>query len=109
TDMGVGAKTAFLACLDAGLALQLREPGAGTAILMAKYVASRIATTVTATAVQLHGALGCSDELSIERHFRDARIMEVIEGSTQIQQLLIGGELLRSTRAAAEQASGATT
>ena len=40
-------------------------------------------------AVQIHGANGCSSDYPVERYFRDAKIMEIIEGSTQIQEITI--------------------
>ena len=40
-------------------------------------------------AVQIHGANGCTPSYPVERLMRDAKIMEVIEGSTQIQQITI--------------------
>jgi alkylation response protein AidB-like acyl-CoA dehydrogenase len=42
-------------------------------------------------AVQVHGANGCGDDYPVARYLRDAKIMEIIEGSTQIQQILIAG------------------
>ena len=42
-------------------------------------------------AVQIHGAYGCSEEAPVQRYLRDAKIMEIIEGSTEIQQITIAG------------------
>jgi len=56
---------------------------------MAKYFASRSAVKVASDAVQIHGANGCSDQYPVERFFRDAKIMEIIEGSNQMQQIII--------------------
>ena len=52
---------------------------------------------VTADAVQLHGANGCSDAYQVARYFRDAKIMEIIEGSNEIQQLTIAGDAYRQS------------
>ncbi len=93
TDMATNLRTARLLCLDAAFALQEREPHAVEATLMAKYFASRMATKAATDAVQIHGAAGCSDGAPVERHFRDARVMEIIEGSTQIQQITIARHL----------------
>ena len=57
--------------------------------MIAKYFASKAAMQCASDAVQIHGANGCSDEYPVERYFRDAKIMEIIEGSTQLQQILI--------------------
>lgn len=40
-------------------------------------------------AVQIHGANGCSSDYPVQRYLRDAKIMEIIEGSNQIQQITI--------------------
>ena len=56
---------------------------------IAKYFASTTATKVANNAVQIHGANGCSADYSVQRYLRDAKIMEIIEGSTQIQQITI--------------------
>ena len=55
----------------------------------AKYFASRVAARATADAVQVHGANGCSDAYPVQRYMRDAKIMEIIEGSNQMQQMII--------------------
>ncbi|MBE9042427.1 acyl-CoA/acyl-ACP dehydrogenase, partial [Oscillatoriales cyanobacterium LEGE 11467] len=44
---------------------------------------------VTSDAVQIHGAYGCSGESSVQRYWRDAKIMEIVEGSTQLLQTII--------------------
>jgi alkylation response protein AidB-like acyl-CoA dehydrogenase len=57
---------------------------------IAKYFASTMVNKIAGDAVQIHGANGCSIEYPVQRYLRDARIMEIIEGSTQIQQIIIG-------------------
>jgi alkylation response protein AidB-like acyl-CoA dehydrogenase len=56
---------------------------------MAKYFVSRVAARVTSDAVQVLGANGCSGDHPAERMYRDAKVLEIIEGSSQIQQMLI--------------------
>jgi alkylation response protein AidB-like acyl-CoA dehydrogenase len=46
--------------------------------------------------VQIHGAQGCGPDAPVGRYFRDAQVMEIIEGSTQLQQLLIADHALRA-------------
>ena len=50
--------------------------------MMAKYYASTSAVRAAGDAVQLHGANGVSDRYPVARYYRDAKIMEIIEGST---------------------------
>ncbi|MGA9772899.1 MAG: acyl-CoA dehydrogenase family protein [Blastocatellia bacterium] len=89
--MLTNTKAARLICLQAG---HLRSAGDPDAIMdssIAKYFASRIATEAALDAVQIHGANGCSSQYPVERYLRDAKIMEIIEGSTQIQEINIAG------------------
>ena len=62
---------------------------------MAKLFASEAANRVADKAVQIHGGMGYSKELDVERHFRDARITEIYEGTSEIQRLVISNALLR--------------
>lgn len=91
TDMHVELQAARLMCLEAANSIERGSPRMVEATLAAKYFASRMATRVSSEAVQIHGALGCSHDLPVERLFRDARIMEIIEGSTEILQIAIAG------------------
>jgi alkylation response protein AidB-like acyl-CoA dehydrogenase len=56
---------------------------------MAKLYASEMAMFVTHEAVQIHGGMGYSKELPVERYFRDAKITEIYEGTSEIQRLVI--------------------
>jgi alkylation response protein AidB-like acyl-CoA dehydrogenase len=56
---------------------------------MAKLFASETAMWVTTQAVQIHAAMGYSKELPIERYFRDAKITEIYEGTSEIQRMVI--------------------
>ncbi len=61
---------------------------------MAKYYASEIAVDVTRDCLQIHGGYGYSKEYEIERLYRDAKVLEIYEGTTQIQKIVIARELL---------------
>ncbi len=62
---------------------------------MAKLYASEAANRVADKALQIHGGMGYSKELDIERHFRDARITEIYEGTSEIQRIVISSALLK--------------
>jgi len=62
---------------------------------MAKLYASEAANRVADKAVQIHGGMGYSKELDIERHFRDARITEIYEGTSEMQRIVISSALMR--------------
>ena len=57
---------------------------------IAKLYASETAMYVTHQAMQIHGGMGYSKELPLERYFRDARITEIYEGTSEIQRMVIG-------------------
>jgi hypothetical protein len=61
----------------------------GTEASMAKLVASEAAMWIAHQAVQVHGGMGYSKELPLERYFRDAKITEIYEGTSEIQRLVI--------------------
>jgi alkylation response protein AidB-like acyl-CoA dehydrogenase len=95
------AKIADMKCkLDAALLLTLRAAWTkgqvektggrfGTEASMAKLVASEAAMWITHQAVQIHGGMGYSKEMPLERYFRDAKITEIYEGTSEIQRLVI--------------------
>jgi glutaryl-CoA dehydrogenase (non-decarboxylating) len=89
TDMMVNIKAARLLCCKAGLAMAQRHPDSVADTFNAKYFATTMATRAANDAVQIHGAIGCSQESPVQRHLRDAKIMEIIEGTTQIHQIKI--------------------
>lgn len=61
---------------------------------MAKLFASRMVAEVTNKMVQVHGGAGYVVDYPVERYYRDARAMELVEGTSQIQQIVIAGGLL---------------
>jgi len=63
---------------------------------IAKLFASEMATRVTHKAIQIHGGYGYSQEYPVERNYRDARITEIYEGTSEIQRLVIAAWVLRS-------------
>jgi alkylation response protein AidB-like acyl-CoA dehydrogenase len=87
--MITNAKAARLLCYQAGYLKDSGDPRGLTETLIAKYFASTTATAAASDAVQIHGANGCSSDYAVQRYLRDAKIMEIIEGSTQMQQIMI--------------------
>ena len=61
----------------------------------AKLYASEMSTRVAHRAIQIHGGYGYSTEFPVERHYRDARITEIYEGTSEIQRIVIAASLLR--------------
>ena len=62
---------------------------------MAKLYAAEVAMEVTTKAVQLHGGYGYIREYDVERMMRDAKITEIYEGTSEVQRMVISGNLLR--------------
>jgi alkylation response protein AidB-like acyl-CoA dehydrogenase len=60
---------------------------------MAKYYSAEVADYVTREAVQIHGGYGYIVEYPVERYYRDAKLASITEGTSEIQQLIIGREL----------------
>jgi glutaryl-CoA dehydrogenase (non-decarboxylating) len=89
SDMMTDVAATRLLCRLAGSLKDQKDSQEILQTFIAKYHASRCAMRVATNAVQIHGANGCSLDCSVERLFRDAKVMEIIEGSNQIQQITI--------------------
>ena len=63
---------------------------------MAKYFSAEAAVDIVNKALQMHGGYGYSKEYTIERLYRDARILPIYEGTSQVQQLIIARQLLKT-------------
>ncbi|AAB88979.1 acyl-CoA dehydrogenase (acd-12) [Archaeoglobus fulgidus DSM 4304] len=74
--------------------IQKGDPKARYMSSLAKGYACEGCVEVTYNAIQIHGGLGLSDEYPLERYFRDARVMTIPDGTTEIQKLIVGRELL---------------
>lgn len=92
TNMATDYRAARLLALRAGWLRDQGRPEAVQETFVAKYFASTAATRAALDAVQIHGANGCSEDHPVERFLRDSRVMEIIEGSTQIQQVTIASQ-----------------
>lgn len=88
-DMATKIDAARLLTLEAA---HLKDQGAdySMAAAKAKLFASRTAVEVADDAIQVHGGYGYVEEYHVERHFRDAKITELYEGTSEIQRIVIG-------------------
>ena len=81
----------------------MRDQGAakiGPAASRAKLYAGEMVNRVVYKAVQIHGSLGYSRESDVERMYRDARVISIYEGTSEIQRLIIARDLLQASGAA---------
>jgi butyryl-CoA dehydrogenase len=93
-DMATELDAARLLTLRAA---SLKDKGARHTVesACAKLYASEMATRVTHKALQIHGGYGYTTEYGVERHYRDARITEIYEGTSEIQRLVIANGVLK--------------
>jgi glutaryl-CoA dehydrogenase (non-decarboxylating) len=89
SNMLTEVRAARLLCLRSGYLRDQGDPAALAETMLAKYYASRVAFRAATDAVQIHGANGCTPDYPVARYYRDAKVMEIIEGSTQIQQITL--------------------
>ncbi|MBI3732533.1 MAG: acyl-CoA dehydrogenase family protein [Chloroflexi bacterium] len=92
-DMATRIEAARLLVYNAALK-KARGDRYGQEASMAKVFAAETAMWVTTKAIQVHGGIGYSKELPIERYFRDAKITEIYEGTSEIQRTVIARHLL---------------
>ncbi|MBZ0291790.1 MAG: acyl-CoA dehydrogenase family protein [Anaerolineae bacterium] len=91
-DMKTRIEASRLLIYNAVLAKERAKKDGGRYTLeasMAKLFASETATYVTDEAVQIHGGMGYSKEVPVERYYRDARITRIYEGTSEIQRVVI--------------------
>jgi butyryl-CoA dehydrogenase len=89
TEIDAARLLLYRACAskDAGKAF-------GTEAAMAKLYCSALASRVTGLAVQIHGGYGYSKEYDVERYFRDAKVTEIYEGTSEVQRMVIARSVL---------------
>ncbi len=92
-DMATEIEAARLLCLNAA---SLKDLGRRytTEASMAKMFASEMVNRVAGQALQMHGGYGYCSEYNIERHYRDARVFTIYEGTSEIQRVVISNNLL---------------
>ena len=94
SDMATELDAARLLTLRAAL---LKDRGERHSLesASAKLYASEASTRITHKAIQIHGGYGYTTEFGIERHYRDARITEIYEGTSEIQRIVIASWVLK--------------
>lgn len=93
-EMATRLEAARLLTLRAATKADAGEPFSAEAA-MAKLYASEAANFCANLGVQIHGGYGYMKDYAVERFFRDARVTEIYEGTSEIQKLVIAGKLLR--------------
>lgn len=96
-DMVTGIQAAKLLAYNAS---GLEDRGLPFAIeaAAAKLFASEMSRMVTNNAIQIHGGVGYRTDYHVERYWRDARVTEIYEGTSEMQRLTIAAEMLRSLK-----------
>lgn len=95
SDMVTDVRAARLLVAEAARLKDLEDPATLMATWVAKYFSSTAAARHASEAVQIHGANGCGADYPTARLYRDAKVMELIEGSNEIQRLTIADEAYR--------------
>lgn len=93
-DMAMRLDAARMLAYRAAIFKEEKKPFT-TEAAMAKLMASETATFVAHQAIQIFGGNGYVTDYPVERHYRDARITEIYEGTSEIQRLVIGTRVLR--------------
>jgi alkylation response protein AidB-like acyl-CoA dehydrogenase len=91
-EMATQIEAARLLGYRAASLYEAKQPARAT-MSMAKAYATEMAVRVTSLGIQVHGGIGLTEECNAERYFRDARMLTIPDGTTQIHQLVIGREL----------------
>jgi len=89
TDMLTQLSTSRMLCYKAAYLRDEGDPNAIMETSLAKYHASSVAMLAARDAVHIHGANGCSAQYPVNRYLRDATVMGIIEGSHEIQQMVL--------------------
>ncbi|MBS0012490.1 MAG: acyl-CoA dehydrogenase [Desulfobacterales bacterium] len=92
-DMATDVEAARLLVLNAAAKKDRKEKCSKEAS-MAKLHASEMANRITGQALQIHGGYGYTKEFPVERFYRDARVLTIYEGTSQIQKIVIANEVL---------------
>lgn len=86
-------RSAELLAIEAGLLRTASDPDMLFRTSLAKFYAADVAMQIAKDAVQVLGAHGCTDDQFVNRAFRDAKILEIIEGTTQIHEITLSDHI----------------
>ncbi|WP_434752101.1 acyl-CoA dehydrogenase family protein [Paenibacillus amylolyticus] len=95
TQMGVDYEAASYLCVHSCYAKEVHLPNSAEKVIMAKYFATKAARKHSDNAVQIHGAMGCNETHPVARYYRDSKTLEIIEGSNQIIEMILGNSIVR--------------
>jgi len=96
-DMATRIEQARLITYRAAKYAMAGHPEAAKFSAMAKYAASETAVAVANDALQLHGGYGFTKDYPIEKMYRDAKILTIYEGTSQIQKNEIGAYIIKES------------
>lgn len=94
SEMATEVEAAKLLAVEAADLRDRKQP-AGKHASMAKFFAAEMAVRVAGKALQIHGGYGYMKDYEIERIYRDARILTIYEGTSEVQKIVIAKELLK--------------
>ncbi|HEX4159164.1 MAG TPA: acyl-CoA dehydrogenase family protein, partial [Rhizomicrobium sp.] len=94
-DMATSLEASRLMIRSAAAALDRRDPRATMLCAMAKRFASDAAFEIANHALQLHGGYGYLKDFPAERHLRDLRVHQILEGTNEIMRVIVAREMFR--------------
>ena len=94
-DMATKLAAAKELVYNAAILKDKNDPQAGMYCSMAKYFASETCNEIAGKAIQIHGGYGFTKDYRVERLYRDCRVFTIYEGTSQVQQMVISGQLLK--------------
>lgn len=98
TEMAVQVKAARQLCYYAACLKKQKHPDSINETWVAKYFATQMLDKICSDTIQIHGANGCHKDCRVERLFRDAKINSIIEGTSQMHELLIATNTVMTER-----------
>lgn len=91
TQMGTDYDAAAQLCISASRAKDNQAADFAQKVMIAKYFSVRAANRHATNAVQILGAIGCNESHPVARYYRDSKVLEIIEGSNQVHEMVLVG------------------